>query len=148
MVYMVIKVERQLKKKGTTRYTSASSNPWKLEWRSNKRQNEPIEIEPPKAREDFSSKNKSKVKSQPQKNQDIKCFKLLGSRHIASQCPNKRVIVMQDSTEVVNESKSDGGEISKLIDASDDDEVEYPVKGKSPIARRALSTQISVNDME
>ena len=36
---------------------------------------------------------------------------------------------MQDSIEVVNESKSDGGEISELIDASDDDEIKYLVKG-------------------
>ena len=34
---MAIKVERQLKRKGTTRYTLPSSNPWKLKLSSNER---------------------------------------------------------------------------------------------------------------
>lgn len=108
---MAMKVERQLKKKGTTRYILASSNPWKLKCSSNERRNKAIKTEPPKAREDFNSKNKSKTKSQPQKNRDMKCFKCLGSGHIASQCPNMRVMVIQDSKEVVSESESDGGEM-------------------------------------
>ena len=37
MVHMAMKVERQLKKKGTTRYILASSNPWKLKCSSNER---------------------------------------------------------------------------------------------------------------
>lgn len=84
MVHMAMKVERQLIRKGTTRYTSASSNPWKPKWSSNERRNEAIMIEPPKAREYFSSKNMSKAESQPQKNWDIKCFKCSGSGHIVS----------------------------------------------------------------
>jgi hypothetical protein len=35
-----------------------------------------------------------------------------------------------------------------LVDASDDDGVEYPVEGESFVAKRALNTQIKVNDME
>ena len=55
---------------------------------------------------------------------------------------------MQDIREVVSESESDGGEMSELIDASDEDDVEYPAKDESLIARHALSTQMSVDDME
>ena len=55
---------------------------------------------------------------------------------------------MQDNGEVMNKSESDGEEMPKLIDASDDDGVEYPAKGESLVARCALSTQMSVDDME
>lgn len=70
MVHMAMKVERKLIRKGTTRYTLASSNPWKTKC-SNERRNEAIMIEPPKAREYFSSKNMYKAESQPQKNWNI-----------------------------------------------------------------------------
>ena len=33
--------------------------------------------------------------TQQKKSRDIKCFKCLGLGHIASQCPNKRVIVIK-----------------------------------------------------
>ena len=64
MVHMAMKVERQLKKNGTSRYILASSNPWKPKWSSNERRNEAIKTELPKAREDFSSKNKFRAESQ------------------------------------------------------------------------------------
>ena len=56
--------------------------------------------------------------------------------------------MIQDSEVVVSESESDGGEMLELIDASDDDGIEYAVKGESLVPRRALSTQMSVDDME
>ena len=57
-------------------------------------------------------------------------------------------MVIQDSEVVVSESESDGREMLELIDASDDNDVEYPAKGESLVARCALSTQMSVDDME
>jgi hypothetical protein len=36
----------------------------------------------------------------------------------------------------------------ELVDASDDDGMEYPVEGESLIAKRVLNTQIKINDME
>src|SRR5262249_2976478 len=40
--------------------------------------------------------SKSKIE-QPSRSRDIKCFKCLGFRHIASQCPNRRAMIMLDS---------------------------------------------------
>uniref|UniRef100_A0A2N9GIN0 Reverse transcriptase RNase H-like domain-containing protein n=1 Tax=Fagus sylvatica TaxID=28930 RepID=A0A2N9GIN0_FAGSY len=74
--------------------------------------------EPPKEKDEGTS-NKPKVESQPSQNRDIKCFKCLGSGHIASQYPN-----------------------------SDDEGVVYPVTGESLVARRALNTHIKVDDVE
>ena len=41
-----------------------------------------------------------------------------------------------------------GGEMLELIDASDDDDIEYPAKGESIGSRHTLSTQLSVDGME
>ena len=40
----------------------------------------------------------------PNKSSSIKCFKCLGKDHIASQCPNKRTMIVLENGEVDNES--------------------------------------------
>ena len=145
MVHMAIKVERQLKRKGTARYTSVSSITWKSKWD----RSDPAEVkrktEPPKGKDEETS-NKPKVESQPSRNKDIKCFKCLGLGYIASQCPNRRVMIMRDNGEVMTESKDDSDGVPELVDASNDDGMVYPVTGESFVVRRALNTHIKVDD--
>jgi hypothetical protein len=148
MVHMAMKVERQLKRKGAARYTSVSSTPWKPKRDRNDRVVLKEKAEPPKEKDEGTSKNKPKVDFQPSRNRDIKCFKCLGLGHIPSQCPNKWVMVMRDNGEVMNDSEDDSDEMPKLVNASDDDGVEYPIEGESLVARCALNTQIKVDDME
>uniref|UniRef100_A0A2N9GA30 Reverse transcriptase n=1 Tax=Fagus sylvatica TaxID=28930 RepID=A0A2N9GA30_FAGSY len=121
MVHMAMKVERQLKRKGIARYTSVSNTTWKSKWD----RNDPAE---------------AKRKTEPPK--------CLGSGHIASQCPNRRVMIMRDNEEVMTESEDDSDGVPELVDASDDDGVVYPVTGESLVARRALNTHIKVDDAE
>uniref|UniRef100_A0A2N9G7G1 CCHC-type domain-containing protein n=1 Tax=Fagus sylvatica TaxID=28930 RepID=A0A2N9G7G1_FAGSY len=147
MVHMAMKVERQLKRKGTARYTSVSNTTWKSKWDKNDPAEAKRKTEPPKGKDEGTS-NKPKVESQPSRNRDIKCFKCLGSGHIASQCPNRRVMIMRDNGEVMTESEDDSDGMPELVDASDDDEVVYPVTGESLVARRALNTHIKVDDAE
>jgi hypothetical protein len=135
-----MKVERQLKRKGPARYTSVSSTHWKPKWDRNDQAVVKGKAEPPKGKYEGTSKNKPKVDFQPSRNRDIKCFKCLGSGHIASQCPNKRVMVMQDNGEVMTDSEDGSDEMPELVDASDDDGVECPVEGESLVSRRALNT--------
>jgi hypothetical protein len=147
MVHMAMKVERQLKRKGTARYTSVSNTTWKSKWDKNDPAEAKRKTEPPMGKDEGTS-NKPKVESQPSRNRDIKCFKCLGSGHIASQCPNRRVMIMRDNGEVMTESEDDSDGMPELVDASDDDEVVYPVTGESLVARRALNTHIKVDDAE
>jgi hypothetical protein len=147
MVHMAMKVERQLKRKGTAWYTSVSNTTWKSKWDKNDPAEAKRKTEPSMGKDEGTS-NKPKVESQPSRNRDIKCFKCLGSGHIASQCPNRRVMIMRDNGEVMTESEDDSDWMPELVDASDDDEVVYPVTGESLVARRALNTHIKVDDAE
>ena len=142
---MAIKMERQLKRKGTAKSYSISTATWKSKWGSNEKHDRVAsksKNEHFKTKEDVTSKNKGKIDSQPNRNRDIKCFKCLGSGHIASQCPNKRVMIMHDNGEVETESEGDSDDMPPLKDISENDGVEYPVEDESLVARRTLNAQI------
>ena len=72
--------------------------------------------------------------------QDIKCFKFLGVGHIASQCPNKRVVILRENGEVELDSEGEiEDDMPPLEDVSDD---EYPEVGQTLVVRRALNIQV------
>uniref|UniRef100_A0A2N9J791 Integrase catalytic domain-containing protein n=1 Tax=Fagus sylvatica TaxID=28930 RepID=A0A2N9J791_FAGSY len=103
MVHMAIKVERQLKRKGTRSFQNpGSSTSWKSNWRKDEGAVLKSKTEPPKRREEVPSVNKGKTESQT-RNRDIKCFRCLGVGHIASQCPNKRTMIARVDGEVETE---------------------------------------------
>ena len=86
--------------------------------------------EPPKAKKDAHTNGKGKSKSQPTCDRDIKCFKCLGKGYIASQCPNRRVILTKDNRELGYESdKSKSEEMPPLMHYSDE-EIAYPIEGR------------------
>ncbi|KAL5736801.1 hypothetical protein ACOSQ2_031589 [Xanthoceras sorbifolium] len=146
MVHMAIKVEQQLKRKGSTRVgqNSGSSSTWKPNW--SKREDQPsfkAKAEPCRDHKAGGTINQGKPDSQPTRNRDIKCFKCLGAGHIASQCPNKRVMVLKDDGGIESEGESDGESMPPLEDVGD---FEYPVGGELLVARRALSAQAKEDD--
>ncbi|KAH9686118.1 Endonuclease [Citrus sinensis] len=140
MVHMAMKVERQLKKKGSTRTNLGSSSSWKSKWSKDEKVVSKPKIEPIKDHKEGGNQSKGKSDSQHSRNRDIKCFKCLGTGHIASQCPNKRVMILRDNGDVETESESDDDPMPPLEDANDG--VEYPVDGKLMVARRALNMQV------
>ena len=148
MLHMAIKVEQQLKRRGTTRPSVAQNN-WKASpstWKSNQPKFEDKAPTRPKFEakaEPSSSKQVSKSDSSSTRNRDIMCFKCQGRGHIASQCPNKRVMVIRESGDIeTDEEESDNESMPPLEDVGDEDEddYKYPVRGDlSLVARRALT---------
>ncbi|RVX02077.1 Transposon Ty3-G Gag-Pol polyprotein [Vitis vinifera] len=116
MVHMAIKVERQLKRKGTRSFQNLGSS---ASWRPNGRKDEGVVF---------------KSKTEPPKRRD------------ESQCQQRTMITRVDG-KVETESEEDDDQMPSLEDACDDN-VEYPVKGESLVARRALSAQVKEDDME
>ena len=147
MVHMTVKVERQLKRKGTWSFQNPGSS---TSWRSNRRKDEGAvfksKTKPPKRRDEAPNVNKGKNEYQTH-NCDIKYFRYLGVGHIASQCLNKRTMITRVDGEVETESEEDDDQMPSLKDACDDN-VEYPMEGELLVARRALSAQIKEDDME
>ncbi|XP_022899376.1 uncharacterized protein LOC111412685 [Olea europaea var. sylvestris] len=151
MLHVAMKVEKQLKRKGTARYQGGSSvsNPWKSRWENNKGDGANARERPevPREKEEGASKTTPKVESQPSRNRDVKCFRCLGVGHIASQCPNKRTMILRDSGEVEIESEGDYEDMLELEDIDEENTTEYAV-GELLVTRRALSAQIKADDLE
>ena len=143
MVHMAMKVERQLKRKGVARVgqISSSSSTWKPNWSKREERTDlkiKFEPKPYKGKEVGPSKEKGTFEPQSNRNRDIKCFKCLGKGHIASQCPNKRTMVLRSNGEVETESETEA-ESLPLMDESDGEEC--PVDGVTLVTRRALNLQ-------
>ena len=136
MVHMAIKIENQVKRRGSSNTCSAhssSSFTWKKE---EKPPNATPKIE--QKQEVTSQGNQGKSDSFTNGNHDINSFKCQGSGNVASQCPNKRVMVMRDNGEIETYRESDFDSMPSLEDVNDE---EYAPQGELFVARRALSLQ-------
>ena len=89
---------------------------------------------------------KGKIDSQSTRSSEVKCFKCMKRGHIASQCPNRRTMILREDggfeseDEAIKESKQPLGE------EEEEEDVEYPVSGELLVTRRALSVQVKEED--
>jgi len=96
LLHKFIQVERQLKAKSTPKFASTSS--WKSNWQNNKSVT--------KSKDEAKSKNsfvalKGTMKINSfSRFRDIRCFICQGVGHIASQCPNKRAMILLDNGDI------------------------------------------------
>ncbi|XP_031402590.1 uncharacterized protein LOC116212157 [Punica granatum] len=150
IVSMAMKVERQLKRGRPAKHEGGSysgSSNWKSKWGASSR---PVEKPKSNAEKSMSksqgdNKERGNSTSQPQKNRDIKCFRCLGSGHIASQCPNKRVMIMLDSGEIETEEE-ESDSMPTQDDSSSD--YEYAAEGNALVIMRALNVQIKEEERD
>ena len=146
MIHMAIKIENQVKRRGSSNKQSApspSSSTWKLS--QCRKEEKPPNTKPKiKQKQEVTSQgNQGKFDFSTSWIHDIKCFKCKGRGHIASQCPNKRVMVVRDNSEIETNNESDCDSMPSLKDVDDE---EYPVQGELLVARRALSVQAKEDD--
>ncbi|KAL5539529.1 hypothetical protein UlMin_043657 [Ulmus minor] len=142
MVHQAIKVEEQLKRKGMARrgQPMATTSPWKAAPRRDEQlQNKP-KFEPSKNVKPTPATTLGNTETSTSKTRDIKCFKCQGRGHIASQCVNKRVMVIntQGELESENEEEVDDDDMPHLEDADDE---QNAVIGDLLVARRILNMQ-------
>ena len=67
----------------------------------------------------------------------IKCFKCLGKGHIASQCPNKRTMVVLDNGDITSASSSSSSSSSTESESQCDVQ---PLKGDLLMVRRLMGS--------
>ncbi|KAF7832500.1 hypothetical protein G2W53_014833 [Senna tora] len=145
LVHMAMKVERQLKKGGrsSSKIDTGGSTNWKTKRDYSSMQEEKggwkQEGEKVVAKGSNDNKEKGTSSSQSQRNRDIKCFHCLGSGHIASQCPNKRTMIVMENGEIETEGEGNNDSMPSLEEHS---EVEHAVTGQSLVVLRALHTHI------
>ena len=91
-------------------------------------------------RKDSAIETKGKTKIPSNRNCDIKCFRCLGSEHIASQCSNKKIMFMREHGDIKFESdKFKEDEMPPLEDYSN---IEYLVDRETLMIWRTLNVQI------
>jgi hypothetical protein len=143
MVHQAIKVEEQFKRKGLAwrGQPMATTSPWKTApKRDEQLQNKP-KFELSKNAKPSTATTSGNTETSTSKTRDIKCFKCQGRGHIASQCVNKRVMVInaQGELESENEEEVDDDDMPPLEDADDE---QNAVVGDLLVARRVLNVQV------
>ncbi|XP_039687225.1 uncharacterized protein [Medicago truncatula] len=137
LVHQAIKVEQQLKRKTQTRRSSTTFNSqnWKdkikKEGVSSSSSKEPM------------VENKGKAITPPQNvstNKKLTCFKCQGKGHIASECPTKRTMLVEENEEVL------GREEGENVEEYDEEEEEEIPSGELLMVRRMLGNLVKEGD--
>ena len=117
----------------------ATTSPWKTTPKPDEQlQNQPkFEL----SKSANSKTNLGNTEASSSKTHDIKCFRCQGRGHIASQCVNKRMMVInaQGELESENEEEVDDDDMPSLEDADDE---QNAVVGDLLVARRVLNVQV------
>ncbi|XP_072064137.1 uncharacterized protein [Arachis hypogaea] len=146
LVSMAMKVERQQQRRAPRGLSHA--NP---KWESRSADTTKTKgVESNALLDATKKKGNSNSSSATSRHRDIKCFKCHGMGHYASDCPNRRLMVIRGD-DIVSDSDrgddSDHNSMPSLEDCSDGD-VEYAVHGESLVVRRALNLQVKEESLE
>jgi len=83
---------------------------------------------------DVPTDAKGKSETQPKRTCNVKCFRCQGHGHYASECPNKRIMMIRDNGDMESESDRSNCEGMPPLEDSDGDELALPV-GESLVIR-------------
>ncbi|RDY00302.1 hypothetical protein CR513_16536, partial [Mucuna pruriens] len=128
LVHQEVKVEMQLKMRSASKRSTANSNKEKVRSdRSSKKRSDPFQV------------CKEMIVTPTPRMSSIKCFKCLGKGHIASQCLNKRAMILRNNGEIKSDSsRGDISTSSDLQSCSDDSHGE----GDLLMVKRLMGSQV------
>ncbi|KAL4296689.1 hypothetical protein GQ457_12G014090 [Hibiscus cannabinus] len=135
MVHMAIKIEKQQRRKSSNRAPQAP-----LQFR------ETAESSKPKAPVADVGRGKQQVLTE--RSRDILCFKCLGRGHIASQCPNRRTMLLLETGEIESESEEEEPNPPKEDVDGDDDSVQSYATGEALVIKRSLNAKLTQDDQQ
>ena len=141
-----IKVERRLKRRGTTRNYASTYTP-------NQRNFQPrgddivashptppwpkqgVSINPRPNASTFDTRGASKPANETSKHRsrDTKCWKCQGVGHIANQCPNQRVMIMLPNGDIITDDEKEYEEMSPLTEDDGDESSEEGFLSINPL---------------
>ena len=145
LLHMAIKIERQLKTRGSTRF---NRSPEQSSWKRTFTKEDKTGVKPKvDARPTSSTSSASgKPDSLSTRNRDIKCFKCQGRGHISTQCPNKKSMMLLESGDIVTDDEGECNVMPPLEDISEDECEAAPELVL--VSRRALNAQAKESDEE
>jgi len=73
------------------------------------------------------------------------CCKCQGRGHIASQCPNRNIMIMFPNGEIESEDEVDKNEDEVEHPSENEEEVEFAVEGEMLVVKRSLNSQNSIS---
>ncbi|XP_027170630.1 uncharacterized protein LOC113770389 [Coffea eugenioides] len=162
MVEKAIKIEQRLKRRGTTRNYNPHPHTFTRPFQPRREERGSNTWTTPKPKQDQGSssrppftKTDSKVVSKPTietskpRNRDTKCWRCQGVGHIASQCPNPRTMLVLPNGDIVSDDEEeDYKDMPSLVEEEDEIE-EVPTQDNvGLVARRALATQASKDELQ
>ncbi|XP_027337972.1 uncharacterized protein LOC113851629 [Abrus precatorius] len=145
LVHQAIKVEAQLKRKGTLRknISSYNSKGWKEGVKKEGTLTKDMTVQSGKHSPKTSFNPTNASVSSTSRHREIKCFKCLGKGHIASQCPNKKTMILRENGEISSASSSQSSHAS----SEEDSEFEALChEGDLLMVRRLLGSLAKDND--
>ncbi|XP_027156432.1 uncharacterized protein LOC113757267, partial [Coffea eugenioides] len=151
LVEKAIKIERRIKRKGSTRSYSNFSPSYPRTTPPKKEDKGPSNSIPSRPRPDMTkweskATPKTAIESSMGRNRDTRCFKCQGRGHIASQCPNQRTMIILPNGEFLTDDEDEKEELPSLEEEEEEEEA-LPVDERvGLVVRRALATQVKAAD--
>ncbi|XP_073152824.1 uncharacterized protein [Henckelia pumila] len=125
MVQTTMKVEQQLKRRGADPFPSGGGS--STSWHPNvakREDNKPV-FKPKSETKSEAPKQvvKGTYETSNTRSRDIKCFRCQGIDHTSSQCPNKKLMIINSCGDVESESGEENYDgMPALVDPDDEDE--------------------------
>ncbi|XP_071905682.1 uncharacterized protein [Coffea arabica] len=162
MVEKAINIEQRLKRRGTTRNYNPNPQPFTRPFQPRREERGPNVWNTPKPKQDQGTSSrppfpktdskvvsKSTMETSKPRHRDTKCWRYQGVGHIASQCPNPRtMLVLPNGDIVTDDEEEEYKDMPSLVEEEDEIE-EVPTQDKvGLVARRALATQASKDELQ